>query len=43
MTHIGNVLTINPIPVGLIFDNFLGWGASDAPPLKSALIELEKF
>ena len=34
----------NPISVGLIFDDFLwGGGAKFAPPLKSALIELEKF
>ena len=34
----------NPIPMGLIFDYFLSGGgeASNAPPLKSALIELEK-
>ena len=36
---------INPIPMGLIFDYFLwgGKGIRCPPPLKSALIELEKF
>ena len=35
---------INPISVGLIFGNFL-WegGGIECPPLKSALIELEKI
>ena len=37
---------LNPISVGPIFDNFL-WGGGHQmptpPPLKSALIELEKF
>ena len=38
------VKEFNPISVGLIFDDFLWGGALDAPPpLKSALIEPEKF
>ena len=38
------MLGFNPIFVDLIFDNFLWGGASDAPPpLKSAIIELEKI